>query len=53
MSVSATSIPVIGSDEEVVVRMLYIHYLDWFQEKQVKALLDSGSKINAMNPDYA
>ena len=45
--------PVTGSDEEVVVRVPYIHYPVQFQEEQVRALLDSGSKVNAMNPDYA
>ena len=33
--------------------MPYIHYLVQFQEEQVRALLDSGSEVNAMNPDYA
>ena len=49
----ATSVPVTGSDEEVVVRVPCIHYPVQFQEEQVKALLDSGSEVNAMNPDYA
>ena len=53
MSVSATSVPVTGSDEEDVVRVPCIHYPVQFQGKQVRALLDSGSKVNAMNPDYA
>ena len=44
---------VIGSDEKVVVRMPYIYYLVWFQKEQVKALFNSGSKVFAMNPDYA
>ena len=45
--------PITGSDEEVVIRVPYIHYPVRFQEEQVKALLDSGSEVNAMNPDYA
>ena len=53
MSVSATSVPVTGSDEEDVVRVPCIHYPVRFQEEQVRALLDSGSEVNAMNPDYA
>ena len=53
MSVLATSVPVTGSDEEVVIRVPCIHYLVRFQEEQVRALLDSGSKVNAINPDYA
>ena len=45
--------PVTGSDEEDVVRVPCIYYLIRFQEEQVRALLDSGSEVNAMNPDYA
>ncbi len=35
--------------------MLYIQYLVQFQEGQpnIKALIDSGSEINAMTPVYA
>ena len=53
MTVSATFMSVIDSDEEVVVRVPCIYYPVRFQEEQVKALLDSGSEVNAMNPDYA
>ena len=53
MSVSATSVPVTGSDEEDVVRVPCIYYPVRFQEEQVKALLDSGSEVNAMNSDFA
>ena len=42
-----------GGDEKVVVRVPCIHYLVRFQEEQVRALLNSGSEVNAMNPDYA
>ena len=42
-----------GNDEKVVVRISCIYYLVQFQEKQVRVLLDSGSEINAMNPNYA
>ena len=40
---------------EKVVKMLYIYYLVWFQEKQeqIKALLNSGSKVIVMNPVFA
>ena len=44
--------PVTDGGEEVV-RVPCIHYPVRFQEEQVKALLDSGSEVNAMNPDYA
>ena len=53
MSVLATPVPVTGSDEEDVVRVPCIHYPVRFQEEQVKALLDSGSEVNAMNLDFA
>ena len=53
VSVLATSVPVTGGDKKVVIRVPCIHYPVWFQKKQVKALLDSSSKVNAMNPDYA
>ena len=45
--------PVTGSDEKDVVRVPCIHYPVRFQEEQVKALLDSGSEVNAMNSDFA
>ena len=48
----ATSVPVIGHDEKVVVKVLCIYYLVQFQEEQVRALFNSGSKVNAINPDY-
>ena len=51
--------PVTNGGKIVIVRVPYIHYLVWFQEnqgqegqEQVKALLDSGSKINAISPAY-
>ena len=54
MSVSATSVPVTDGGEEVVlVRVPCIHYPVRFQEEQVRALLDSGSEVNAMSPAYA
>ena len=41
-------------DEEVVVRVPCIYYLVWFQEDkdQVRALLNSGNEVNAMNPAF-
>ena len=53
MSVSATSVPVTGSNEEDVVKVPCIHYPVQFQEEQIRALLDSGSEVNIINPDYA
>ena len=47
--------PVTNRNKEVVVRISYIHYPVQFQEgqEQVRALLDSGSKVNTMNPAFA
>ena len=42
-----------GSDKEVVIRVPCLYYPARFQEEQVMALLNNGSKVNAMNPDYA
>ena len=45
---------VTSGNEKIVVKMLCIHYLIQFQDSQehIKALLNSGSKINAINFDY-
>ena len=53
MSVLAASVMVTNGSKEVV-KVPYNHYLVQFQEaqKQVKALLNSGSKIYAMNPAF-
>ena len=51
MSISAIFMPVIN-DGKKVVKMLCIYYLVRFQEKQIKTLLDSGSEVNAINPNY-
>ena len=45
--------PVTDGDKEVVVKVPCIHYPVRFQEKQVRALLDSSSEVNAMNLNYA
>ena len=52
MLILATSVLVTGGDEKVI-RVPCIYYPVRFQEEQVKALLDSGSKVNAINLDYA
>ena len=44
--------PVTETSKEVV-RVSCIHYPIPFQEEQVRALLDSGSEVNAMSPAYA
>ena len=44
--------PVIDNDKEVI-KILCIYYLIRFQKNQIKALLNNGSKINAMNPNFA
>ena len=43
--------PVTDSSEKVV-RMPYYYYPIWFQE-EIRALLNSSSKVNAMNPNLA
>ena len=47
--------PVTNGGEKVVVRVPCINYPVWFQEdqEQVKALLNGGSKVNAMNSAFA
>ena len=52
VSVSTTSVSVTDGSKEVV-RVPCIHYPVRFQEEQVRALLDSGSKVNAMSSAYA
>ena len=54
MSILATSVPVTDSGEEIV-RVPFIHYPVWFQEdqEQVRALLNSGSKVNTISLAYA
>ena len=42
-----------GGEKVVLERVPYIHYPVQFQEEQVRALLDSGSEVNAMSPAYA
>ena len=53
MSVLATFVPETDGGKKVV-RVPYINYLVWFQESQIqiKALLNSGSEVNAMSPAY-
>ena len=58
MSVLATSVLITNSSEKIV-RVPYIYYLIRFLEsqgqegqKQVRALLNSSSKVNAMNLAY-
>ena len=36
-----------------VIKVPCIHYPVRFQEEQVRVLLDSGSKVNAISPAYA
>ena len=54
--VLATFVPVIDNrgEEVVLERILCIHYPIRFHEgqEQIKALLDSGNKVNAISPTY-
>ena len=55
MLVLATSVPMTDRGKEVVVKVPCIYYPVWFQkdQEQVRALLDSGNKLNAMNLAFA
>ena len=57
VSVSVISVPVTDNRGEEVVfkRIPYIYYPVWYQkgQEQVRVLLNSGSKVNAMSPAYA
>ena len=44
-------VPLTDNDKEFI-KMLYIYYPIQFQEEQVRVLLNSGSKINAINPNF-
>lgn len=48
----AISVPITINGKEII-RVLYIYYIVELLKKQVKALPDSTSKINAMNPDMS
>ena len=39
--------------DEKVIKVLCIYYLVQFQEKQIKALLNSGSEVNTINSNFA
>lgn len=43
-----------GTSKKALVRVFCIHYLIWFQKDKssIQALIDSGSKFNAMLPTY-
>ena len=60
MSVLANSVPVTDNNEKVIIRVPCIYYPVRFQEnqgqesqEQVRALLNSGSKVNTINPAFA
>ena len=40
------------NNNKKIIKMLYIHYLIWFQEEQIKFLFNSSSKINIISPGY-
>lgn len=42
----------ITDNDKKVIRVSCIYYLLQFLEKQVKALFDSGNKINAINSNF-
>ena len=45
--------PITGTNGKEIVKMLRIYYPIRFQENLVRTLLDTDSKINAMNPAFA
>ena len=53
--VLATSVPMIDNSKEVIVKIPCIYYLVQFKEeqKQIRVLLDNGSKVNIRNPVFA
>ena len=55
VSVLATSAPVTEASQEDVVldRVFHICYLIRFKKNEVQALINSGSKVNAITPGYA
>ena len=56
VSVSATSSSVTETSKEDDVplqRVPCVHYPIRFKKKEVQALIDSGSEVNAMSPAYA
>ena len=40
-------------DNVTLQRIPYVHYLIQFKKKEVQALVDSGSEVNAITPAYA
>ena len=40
-------------DDVALQKILYIHYPIWFKKKEVQALIDSGSEVNAITLAYA
>ena len=40
-------------DDVAFQRVPCVHYLIWSKKKEVQALIDSGSKVNAMTPAYS
>ena len=54
MLVLVASVPITDGGKKTV-KMPYIYYLVWFQDgqEQVRALLNSGSEVNAINPTFA
>ena len=37
---------------EKIVKVFYMYYLVQFQEKQIRVLINNGSKVNAMSPNF-
>lgn len=45
--------PVTEAGKEMILkRIIFIYYLIWFKSNKIRALIDSGSKINTMTLAY-
>ena len=53
ITMSAPTINLQKISVNFIYKVLYIYYLVWFQKEQVRALVDSKSKLNTVNPNFA
>ena len=53
MTTSLLVIKTSKEDDVALQRVSYVYYLIRFKKKEVQALVDSGSEVNAMTPAYA
>ena len=53
MAILLSVIETSKEDDVALQRVLYVHPLVWFKKKEVQALIDSSSEVNAMTSAYA